>query len=195
MIMRKPLLILLPAVIALAGCGHSPPTRFYTLDAAPPAAPPVVYAGPPVRIGQVYVPAVLDRGEVVEQSGATQLKVNDFDHWGAPLGQLIRSALESDLNARLPAGDLLPDAGPVPDGTATIMITVLSVNRTASGLVMDVTWTRTVAIKSDAQAAPRQVTTSHSLRLQSGPVDASPQGYATGLSQMTGQLADAVIAY
>ena len=184
--MRKPLALV--ALLMLAGCGHSPPTRFYTLDAVPPAAPAPAYAGPPLRIGQVYVPAVLDRGELVEEPSAGRLKVDDFDHWGAPLGQLVRSALERDLAARLPAGDVLPDSGPTPQGAATVMVTVLGVDRTASGLVMDVTWTRTVT------AGTRPVTTTDSLRLQGDVSDASPQGYAAGLSQLAARLADAIIA-
>ena len=184
----KPAPVVLSLALALAGCGHSPPTRFYTLDALPPATLPA-YAGPALRIGQVYVPAVLDRSEVVQEITAGQLKIADFDHWGAPLGTLIRSALESDLNGRVPAGELLPDTGPAPDGAATIMVTVLAVDRTNAGLSMDVSWTRTVTPKPN-----HPVTTTQSLRLTSDPVDASPQGYATGLSQMVARLADAIIA-
>ena len=184
----KPTPVVLCLALVLAGCGHSPPTRFYTLDALPPATSPA-YAGPALRIGQVYVPAVLDRSELVQEMTAGQLKVADFDHWGAPLGQLIRSALESDLNGRVPAGKLLPDTGPVPDGGATIMVTVLAVNRTNDGLSMDVTWTRTVTPKPN-----HPTTTTQSLRLTSDPVDASAQGYASGLSQMAARLADAIVA-
>ena len=87
--MRK-IVVLSLVALSLAGCGHSPPTRFYTLDpVAPPS--PQAYAGPALRIGQVYVPAVLDRSELVREPGAGQLKVDDFDHWGAPLGQLGNS--------------------------------------------------------------------------------------------------------
>ncbi len=192
----KPLaaLALCAGVAVLAGCGHSPPTRFYTLDAVASQVAARPYAGPPLRIGQVLVPPVLDRNEVVQEITAGRLQVDDLDHWGAPLGQLIRTALESDLSARLPAGDFLPGTGAAPDDAGTVVVTVLGVSRTAEGLSMDVSWTLTRSVKAGPHAPPSRVTTTHGARLASDPVDASPQGYAAGLSQMVGRLADAVVA-
>jgi uncharacterized lipoprotein YmbA len=46
----------------LVACGTSPPTRFFTLDAAPPAtAPASAYAGAPLRVVAVNIPPALDR--------------------------------------------------------------------------------------------------------------------------------------
>lgn len=122
-----------PAAVALtlAACGHSPPTRYFSLDAVPPRAPletTGAIASPQaakVQLGAVRVPASLDRPEVVAQDATHRLSVRDGDHWGAPLAQMMRRTLAQDLLERLPAGTfVLPDA-PAPEGTRGIVVTVL----------------------------------------------------------------------
>ncbi|HET8612548.1 MAG TPA: hypothetical protein VFL92_07260, partial [Sphingomonas sp.] len=55
----------LAALALLAGCGHSPPTHFFTLDPAPPKAPAPARPAHPVRLGAVHIPPELDRPELV----------------------------------------------------------------------------------------------------------------------------------
>jgi len=184
---RLALLLLLPL---LAACGSSPATRFYTLDSLPPRASVTVAAAPVLRVDQVQVPAVLDRPQLVHEYAAGQLKVDEFSHWGAPLGQLMRAILEQDLAARLPSGGLAPAAGPRPLGTIDIAVDIVSVGNTSGGMTMDVVWTSTVL----PAAAQVPVVTAHTTRLTTASSAADPQGYTAGLSAMIGDLADTIVA-
>ena len=182
--------LVLVATTALSGCGSSPPTRFYTVDAMPSSAPPA-YAGPPVRVDQVKIPSVLDRPEIINEYAAGQLKVDDFNHWGAPLGQLLRSSLAADLAARVPAPAVVPAEGPKPTGTIGLSIDILAVGTGSEGMTMDVVWTETRPA-DDTTGKPTSV--AHSTRLSAPESAATPAGYAAGLSRMIGELADRMVA-
>ena len=136
----------LSAVVAtgLAACGTSPPTRFYTLDPAPPAAPPAVSARvPPVRVDAVHVPPVFDRPELVRETAANEVRVDDFARWSAPLGETARRALTADLAARLPQGAVVFPEAPKPADGRGLVVDILSLSHTGGQAVLDVSWTLT----------------------------------------------------
>ncbi len=187
--MTKPLIALATALV-LAGCASSPPTHFYTVDATPPSAP-AAYAGPPVRVDQVKIPSVLDRPEIVSEYAAGQLKVDDFNHWGAPLGQLLRTSLAADLAARVPAPAVIPAEGPKPTGTIGLSVDILAVGTGGDGMTMDVVWSET---RPATNAADKPTIVAHSARLLASEAAATPSGYAAGLSRMMGELADRMVA-
>jgi len=176
----------------LAACGHSAPTRIFTLDAvSPQAALPMAaapYGGAPFRVDAVHLPSALDRVEVVRQTMAERLEVSDFDHWGAPLGDLARRALTQDLVARLPAGAVIYPDAPKPPGAGGLVVDVLTFRRTDQGYVLDASWT---LLAGPAGTAPlrRQV------RLTDADVglgDAAAE--AAALSRLLGQLSEAIAA-
>jgi uncharacterized protein len=175
---------------ALTGCGHSAPTRVFTLAAAAPAnAPAASYAGPPFRVDAVRMPAALDRLEVVQQSTAEELKVHDLAHWGAPPGDLARLALTQDLAARLPVSAVVYPDAPKPPGAASLVVDVLAFQRSAQGYVLDASWTLT-PVGQGATPLRRE------LRLTDpGGADADDaETEAAALSRLLGQLADAIAA-
>ena len=182
--------LVLGTAMVLAGCASSPPTHFYTVDAMSPSAP-AAYAGPPVRVDQVKIPSVLDRPEIVSEYAAGQLKVDDFNHWGAPLGQLLRTSLAADLAARVPVPAVIPAEGPKPTGTIGLSIDILTVGTGADGMAMDVVWTET---RPAADAAGKPTIVAHSARLSAPEAAVTPSGYAAGLSRMMGELADRMVA-
>jgi len=190
--MMRPLIAVFTLAFAavLTGCGSSPPTRFYTVDAMPSSAPRT-YAGPPVRIDQVKIPSVLDRPEIVNEYDAGQLKVDDFNHWGAPLGQLLRASLAADLAARVPAPVVVPAEGPKPAGTTGLSVDILAVGTGADGMTMDVVWTET---RPAADATGKPTSVAHSAHLSDPDSAATPAGYAAGLSRMMAELADRMVA-
>jgi hypothetical protein len=112
------MLRLLPAIslTVLVGCA-SAPTRLHTLEPQAAGASPAAYDGPPVRVAAVTFPADIDRVELVTEDAGGNLKVNDLDHWAAPLGKLAQQTLTGDLLGRLPPGKVafpqLPASGPV----------------------------------------------------------------------------------
>ncbi len=179
---------------ALTGCGHSAPTRIFTLAAAGPSnAAAATYAGPPFRVDAVRMPAALDRLEVVQQSTAEELTVHDLAHWGAPPGDLARLALTQDLVARLPAGAVIYPDAPKPPGASSLVVDVLAFQRSTQGYVLDASWTLT---PSPAPAGQGATPLRRELRLTdpggAGVDDAGTE--AAALSRLLGQLADAIAA-
>ena len=92
---------------ALSGCGSSPPTRFYILNAVAPAAAaaaPASAATIPVRVELPSIAPEIDRAELVTRSGPNRVRVAGSERWAAPLPGQIRRVLADDLAARLPPG-------------------------------------------------------------------------------------------
>jgi uncharacterized lipoprotein YmbA len=89
------------AAAALAGCGSSPTTHFYTLSAPAEAARAEAKASPVVAIGAVTLPEGLDRPQIVLRTGASQVSFSEFERWNGPLRDEIARALAQSLRAQL----------------------------------------------------------------------------------------------
>jgi len=110
----RPIFTLGILVLALAACA-SKPTRFHTLDPAPPAgAPAGGPIGPPIQLDSVTLPPELDRPEIVRRTGPGSLDIADNDRWAGPLDQIARQVLARDLAERLPPGATVPPDDPAP---------------------------------------------------------------------------------
>ena len=181
-----------PALL-LSACGTSPPTRFFTLDAAPPASPPAATAAiPPVRVDAVHIPPVFDRAELVRETAANSVKVDDFARWSAPLGETARRTLTQDLVARLPAGAVtFPDA-PKPPGGRGLVVDILALSHIDGQAVMDVSWTLTVGAPS-SRAAPLAYT-GRALRVTAPAGGSGPEATPAEFSGLLGALADSIAA-
>jgi len=174
---------------ALAACGHSPPTRYFSLDAVGPDAPLAsrgMKGMQTVQLGAVRVPAALDRPEVVAQDAAHRLSVRENDRWGAPVGQMMRRALAQDLLTRLPAGSfVLPDA-PAPDGTRGIVVTVLDLRADPSGrLTLEGSWALTAG-------QPAKAVLTQDVSLSEPMASGDSNAIADALSRALGHLADRI---
>lgn len=98
---RAILAILVSAAALAAGCGTSPPSRFYTLSAtAPPTASQSTLF---IAVGPVTVPAVVDRPEFVVSAGPNELRLDDFNRWASPLQDNLSRAVAENLVAILGA--------------------------------------------------------------------------------------------
>jgi uncharacterized lipoprotein YmbA len=87
--------VLCAAAVLAAGCGTSPPSRFYTLSAtATSAASPSTLF---VAVGPVTVPAVVDRPEFVVSTGPNELRIDDFNRWASPLQDAVARAVAENL--------------------------------------------------------------------------------------------------
>jgi uncharacterized lipoprotein YmbA len=182
---RAPAILVL---LLLAGCGHSPPTHFYTLDPTPPGRPAaaVATATAPIQLDAVHIPPALDRPQVVTQLGANRLDVHDFDQWASPLGEMMRRTLAQNLLTRLPEGEfILPDA-PRPQGVRGLVVDVLQIDATPGGRVtLEASWT----LMTSGTTRPALIRNVQ-LRADAGP---GPQGTAAAMSQLLGQLADQIV--
>ncbi len=100
--MRKSIqLAALLAVAALAGCGSSPKSNFYTLSSGAPAAQAASSAPFSVAIGMVTIPDVIDRPQIVTRSGANQVTINEFARWAEPLQSEIPRVIADNLTREL----------------------------------------------------------------------------------------------
>jgi uncharacterized lipoprotein YmbA len=186
------------AIVALSlglllGCSHSPPTRFFTLDPITPMQPAKALSGPPLRIDHVSIPSVMDRPELVREYAADQLKVDDFNHWGAPLGDLMRATLVEDLTTRLASGRVLPVGTPIPRGGADLTVEVAAIHEGAGSLVADIDWTLSQS-QAGAATAPSIIRTIRHERIEAALNSGSQQAFAAALSQVMGALADRIVA-
>lgn len=175
-------------IVAAAGCGHSPPVRYVTLNAEPAVALRAGTHLQPVQLTAVHIPAELDRPELVTQTSANQLTIHETDRWGAPLGQMMRRTLAQDLLTRLPAGSfVLPDA-PAPPDTRKLVVTVLNAETDSSGtLALQASWTLL-----SGQAS--QAVLTQQVSLTSGMASRDATAQAAALSHLLGQLADRISA-
>jgi len=182
---------------SLAACSHSDQTRFFTLDAVAPAQPVATTAvGAPIRLRRVTIPPALDRVELVREAAPGEVKVSDFEHWAAPLGQTAVQVLAQDLAARLPAGALIPPAAPLPPGGVDIDVDILAFNVADGQAVMQASWSEISRPSPPAKGAqPPAPSSSTRLVELTAPVDASGGlAEAQGLSRLLGQLADRIAA-
>nr|WP_094779098.1 ABC-type transport auxiliary lipoprotein family protein [Paraburkholderia ribeironis] len=185
---RTAALFVFAAGTTIAGCGHSMPTRYVTLNATPADAPFATAPIKPVQLTAVHIPTVLDRPEVVTLASQNRLTIDDSDRWGAPLAQIMRSTLAQDLMTRLPAGSFVfPDA-PSPPDTRTLVVTVLDSEADASGtLTMQVGWTL-------LSGQPGHATLRQQMTLRSALAGHDAAAQAAALSRILGELADRIAA-
>lgn len=54
-------------LLLLTGCGSSPKSQFFALDTVPPKSRPAAAEGPTIILGNVRIPAILDRLALVRQ--------------------------------------------------------------------------------------------------------------------------------
>lgn len=170
----------------LAACGHSPSTQFYSL-AAVRASPPIAhFVGNPVQLRAVHIPAVLDRLELVSALPGGRLQIDQFRQWGAPMADMIRSALSQDLTERLPQGMVVPAQAPAPPASRGIVVDVLEFQPEADGsVVLNAAWTL-------LGAGPSHPPLSEQRRLQVPAVGASASNRVAAMNQLLGELADAL---
>jgi uncharacterized lipoprotein YmbA len=115
-----PLWAILATAVLMAGCGKSPPTRFYSLTAIPAAveraggAPGDAGACPSLGIGPVEFPAYLDRSQIVTTGQGTVMHLAEFDQWIEPVRNNFERILMENLSGLVCAGPLV--SHPWPEG-------------------------------------------------------------------------------
>ncbi|MDD4242643.1 MAG: PqiC family protein [Smithellaceae bacterium] len=97
---RTVMLILSALALLAASCASNRPTQFYTLSpmVTKTAAAPAECA---VSVGPVFVPAALDRPQIVLQTGPNQVFIAEFDRWAAPLKEDIPRVVAHNLASLL----------------------------------------------------------------------------------------------
>ncbi len=97
-------------VAALAGCGTTPATRFYTLlrpaDAAPATEADTASPAFAIDVLPVAVPEQVDVPQLVLRRGSGELSLVETRQWAAPLGRELRAALSDRLRRTLAVADV-----------------------------------------------------------------------------------------
>jgi len=187
--------------LLVSGCGSSPPTRFYALDAVaapdkPVAAPdkpvaaqdkPAAAPDTPLKVAAVHVPPALDRNEIVRGESHNELAISAQDRWAADFGEMARRVLTQDLQSRLPPEAVIAPDSPAPPDARGLVVDILTFQPQADGeLVLSADW-------SLLQGAPPRPVLQRSVRLTAPAAD-SAGGEAAGMSQLLAQLADDIAA-
>ena len=175
----------LALLFLLAACGSSPPSRFYTLDPTGAASSGVMRSKGAVAVGQITLPAELDRLSFVTREGANQIAVSDQDRWAAPLDGMIRRVLTTDLSHRLPPGTVVAPGDPVPPSARGVTLTIRNFIGDASGhVVLDADWA-----VSQGKGHPA-IIHRETIAREAGSGDAA--AIAAAMSQALGALADRI---
>jgi uncharacterized lipoprotein YmbA len=97
----------LAAALLLGACASTPPTRFYSLVPAPPAAPRSGTAADfRIDVRSVSIPAQVDVPQLVVRLGPEELTQVETRRWISPLPNEIRDAVAAELGARLGVRDI-----------------------------------------------------------------------------------------
>lgn len=79
----------------VSGCGSSPAVKFYMLS--PQSKPEVASSQLAIKVGPADFPRALDRSQIVTRISSTQVAVNQFNVWSAPLESQFLNVLGDDL--------------------------------------------------------------------------------------------------
>jgi len=171
--------------VVLAGCGSSPPTRFYSLEPTSVVAPTQLHVPAPIKVDAVHVPAVLDRREIVQGEHNYQLSLSSQDRWGGDFGDMVRRVLTQDLQQRLPAGMVIGPDNSAPADARGVVVDILSFQPRGAGVVeLDADWVL-------LQGSPPRTTVHRSVHLTE-PFQGSVESQAAAMSRLVGRLADDV---
>ena len=116
--------IVLFAAIFLGGCGSSPKTNFYTLNAQttrPRAAHSAAYS---VAIRAVTLPDGIDRPQLVLRTGANRVSIADFERWAGPLKDEIAYAVAEDLTGLLDGANVFIAPRTADEADYTVLLDV-----------------------------------------------------------------------
>jgi hypothetical protein len=178
------------ALLTLAGCASSPPTRYFALDPAPPGASPAASqtdaSAAPVKVDAVHIPPALDRDSIVLGESDNQLQISSQDRWAGDLGEMIRRVLTQDLAQRLPSGMVIAPESPAPPTAHGLVVDILTFQPQGGEVVLDADWTLLKGTQSNVVAR-------RSVHL-TAPASPSAQSEAESMSTLLGQLADGIAA-
>ena len=99
--MKMPACALLAALV-VAGCGTSPPVRFFTLASEAPPRSAATAPAYTIAVGPVTVPEIVDRPHLVLRVSPTRVEVAEQARWAAPLKSEIPRVLANQLSSLLP---------------------------------------------------------------------------------------------
>jgi len=122
----------------LAGCGSTAASRFYTLNGIATAAgsrPSAVS----VAVGPVSIPATVDRPQMVVNTSANQVDVDEFNRWASPLQSNISRVVAENLSVLLGAPRVTQSLGVESDFRVAIEVQRFE-SMLGDAAILDATW-------------------------------------------------------
>lgn len=99
--MKQPPLILMVTALFLTGCANTQNARFYLLHSSITASDEPFQQAPSVFIGQIQIPAYLERAVILTQIDDTELNASEFHRWAGSLTGNLRRVLTQNLTKLL----------------------------------------------------------------------------------------------
>lgn len=93
--------LLVLVLVALTNCSASQPTSFYTLSGFDSDGAATAEQSMRLGVGPIYLPAYLDRPQVVTRNGTNRMNVSEFDQWAEPLETTFQRVLTENLSRQL----------------------------------------------------------------------------------------------
>ncbi|MBL0143454.1 MAG: membrane integrity-associated transporter subunit PqiC [Betaproteobacteria bacterium] len=184
------LAVLCAAAMLAAGCGTTPPSRFYTLSAtAAPTASPTTLV---VAVGPVTVPAVVDRPEFVLSASPNELRIDDFNRWASPLQDNLSRAVAENLVAILGTPRVILFPQPLatsPDYRVAIEVRTFD-STPAKSAALDAVWT----IRQTKDGKTRTGRTSARETPADGGYEALAAAHSQAVARLSGDIAEAILA-
>jgi uncharacterized protein len=186
----------LALALAIAGCGTTGPSRFYTLSSVAPDSPAIDPTSrgasdqrvPSLLVGTIDMPQTLDRPQFVRRSGANTVELAELDRWSEPLDGMIRRSLADDLEARLPRMRILTAVLPSVPIDGTLMLEIDRFEADGSGTVkLDAQW----FVLTEGVAAPR-LSRRSTIEEQAGAPDTA--AVVVAMSRALAKLSDEIAA-
>lgn len=181
-------------LLALAGCGSSPPVQLYQLRADPPAGSvitaPGVNAGERWALATVQLPDYLDRDALVIPKGQAGLQALSGHRWAEPLRDAVPRLLLADL-ARLRGTEQIWRT-PLPPGVTVDRQLRVELRQFESAGDQAPRLLRLSARWVLADPAGRLAARVGETRLEVGVADASPDALVSAHRQALWQLAQAI---
>ena len=117
---------LVAGLALMAGCGTSPPVRYYTLNAveAPAAAGAPGKVELMVTVGPVSVPDAVDRSQIVLRVGANRVERSEFNRWGEALKLAIPRVVAASLAREFTSAQIFVYSPSAPPADFRVLIDV-----------------------------------------------------------------------
>lgn len=180
--------LILFAAGAVSACATSQPTRYFSLNPEPAAAPKASAPRHPVQVTAFQIPAVLDRQSMVRSGPGGSLIIDEQDQWGAPLGSMAGNILAQDLSARLPEGSVIMPNAPAPPDAAQLIVTTSTFRPGTDGEVhLKGSWILMSGL-------PPKTVISRDIDLKDNVVPGDASSQAQAMSRLLGRLADKITA-
>jgi len=183
----RAVLVVCGLAVLAAGCSSSP-VHFYTLSATATAGAPASKLS--IAVGPVSVPSAVDRSQIVVNTSANQVSIDEFNLWAAPLQDNITRVVAENLVVLLgtPRVTLFPPALNS-DIDYRVQIEVRTFESTqGKSASLDAVWT----VRRTKDGRIETGRTSVREPISDGSFDALAAAHSRGVAKLSQDIADAV---